>query len=77
MADLIFATIPLGLRNLSLATVDILAIQATIICSVMAIATHYRWAAVGQVPYFIWVSIVTVLQLSIMGVNWGSCESNP
>jgi benzodiazapine receptor len=31
----------------------------------------YRWLAVVQVPYFAWVSIATVLQLSITVMNWG------
>jgi len=30
---------------------------------------RYRWVAVAQVPYFIWVSIATVLQLSITWMN--------
>ena len=29
------------------------------------------WVAVAQVPYFLWVSIATVLQLSITWMNWG------
>ena len=32
---------------------------------------HYRWAAAAQVPYFVWVSIATVLQLSITWMNRG------
>ena len=31
---------------------------------------HYKWVAVAQVPYFIWVSIASVLQLSITLWNW-------
>jgi len=31
----------------------------------LAIWPHYRWVAAAPVPYFIWVSIATVLQLSI------------
>jgi tryptophan-rich sensory protein len=31
---------------------------------------HYRWIAVAQVPYFVWVSIASVLQLSITWMNW-------
>ena len=29
------------------------------------------WALVAQVPYFVWVSLATVLQLSITAMNWG------
>jgi len=36
----------------------------------VAIWRHYRWVAVAQVPYFIWVSLATVLQMSITRMNW-------
>lgn len=32
---------------------------------------YYRWVAVAQVPYLIWVSLATILQLSITWMNWG------
>jgi tryptophan-rich sensory protein len=31
----------------------------------------YKWVAALRVPYFVWVSIATVLQLSITAMNWG------
>jgi translocator protein len=71
VANLIFTPIQFGLRNLPLASVDILVVWATIIWMMVAIWKHYRWVAVAQVPYFVWVSIATVLQLSITGMNWG------
>ena len=70
-ANLIFTTIQFGLRNLPLASVDILVVWSTIIWMMVAIWPHYRWVAVAQVPYLVWVSIATVLQLSITGMNWG------
>ena len=30
----------------------------------------YRWVAVAQGPYFVWVSIATTIQLSITAMNW-------
>ena len=69
-ANLIFTTIQFGLRNLPLASVDILVVWSTIIWMMVAIWPHYRWVAVAQVPYLVWVSIATVLQLSITGMNW-------
>jgi tryptophan-rich sensory protein len=36
---------------------------------VIAVCWHYRWVAVAQVPYFVWVSIATVIQLSITWMN--------
>ena len=32
---------------------------------------HAKWVGVAQAPYFVWVSIATVLQLSITAMNWG------
>lgn len=71
VANLIFTPIQFGLRNLPLAALDILIVWATIIWTMLAIWKHYRWVAVTQVPYFVWVSIATVLQLSITAWNWG------
>ena len=71
VANLIFTPIQFGMRNLPLASVDILIVWSTIIWMMIAVWRHYRWVAVAQVPYFVWVSLATVLQLSITTMNWG------
>ena len=71
LANLIFTPIQFGMRNLPLASVDILVVWGTIIWSMAAIWKHHRWVAVAQIPYLVWVSIATVLQLSITAMNWG------
>ena len=71
VANLAFTPIQFGLRNLPLATADILIVWGTILWMMAAIWRRYRWVAVAQVPYLIWVSIATVLQLSITWMNWG------
>ncbi len=71
VANLIFTPIQFGLRNLPLASADILVVWATIIWMIVAVWPYYRWIAVAQVPYFIWVSLATILQLSITWMNWG------
>lgn len=70
VANLIFTPIQFGLRNLPLASVDILIVLGTIIWMIEAIWKHYRWVALAQVPYLIWVATATVLQLSITAMNW-------
>ncbi len=70
VANLIFTPIQFGLRDLPLASVDILVVWGTIIWAVIAVWKHYRWVAVVQVPYFVWVSLATILQLSITVMNW-------
>ena len=70
VANLIFTTIQFGLRNLPLASVDILVVWSTIIWMTVAIWPCYKLVAVAQLPYLLWVSIATVLQLSITVMNW-------
>jgi tryptophan-rich sensory protein len=71
VVNLIFMPILFGLRNLPLAFLDILIVWGTILGMIIAVWKHFRWVAVAQVPYLIWVSIATVLQLSITWMNWG------
>ena len=69
VANLMFTPIQFGLRNLPLASLDIVVVWGTLVWMMVAIWRHYRWVAVAQMPYFIWVSIATVLQLAITGMN--------
>lgn len=71
-ANLAFTPIQFGLRNLPLASLDILVVLATIVWLMMAIWPHYKSISLAQVPYLVWVSIATVLQLAITWVNWVS-----
>lgn len=71
VANLIFTPMQFGLRNLPLASVDILLVLGTIVWMILAIWPHYRWVAFAQVPYLLWVATATYLQLSITTMNWG------
>jgi translocator protein len=70
VANLIFTPIQFGLRNLPLASVDIMVVWTTIIGAMIVVWPYYKWVAVAQVPCLIWVSLATVLQLSITWMNW-------
>ena len=70
VANLLFTPIEFGLRNLTLATVDILIVWTTIIWSVLAVKRYYAWVAWAQLPYFVWVSIATTVQIAITAMNW-------
>ena len=70
VANLIFTPIQFGLRSLPLASLDILVVWGTILWMIVAVWRHDRWVAFAQVPYLVWVSIATALQLSITGMNW-------
>ncbi|MFO0818653.1 MAG: TspO/MBR family protein [Pirellulales bacterium] len=68
-ANLVFTPIQFGLRNLPLAAVDIVIVWATILWMMLAIRKRYPWIAVAQAPYFVWVSLATILQLCITWWN--------
>ena len=70
VAILLFMPIFAGLRSVPLAATDILIVGATLVWRVVAVWPHSHYVAVAQLPYFVWVSIATVLQLSIKAVNW-------
>jgi translocator protein len=71
IANLIFIPIQFGLRNLPLASADILIVWGTIVWCIVAVWRHHRWVALAQFPYLLWVSIATFLQLSITLMNPG------
>ncbi len=69
IANLLFTPIQFGLRNLTLASLDILIVWVTILWMMAVIWKHARWIALAQIPYLIWVSLATILQLSILAWN--------
>jgi tryptophan-rich sensory protein len=69
VANLVFTPIQFGLRSLPLASVDIVIVWGSILWMIAAIWSRHRWVAIAQVPYLVWVSIATVLQLSITVMN--------
>lgn len=64
-----FTWFQFGLKNNWLASVDILLVLATIIWAMVAIFPHSRILAYAQIPYLLWVSFATVLQLTITYLN--------
>jgi translocator protein len=69
VANLAFTPIQFGLRNLPLASLDILLVWGSILWMIAAIRKHSLWVAVAQFPYLVWVSIATCLQLAITWMN--------
>lgn len=64
-----FTPIQFGLKNNYLASVDIVLVLITIIWSMVAIYPHLRWVTYIQIPYLLWVSFATVLQITITSLN--------
>lgn len=64
-----FTPLQFGLKNNLLASIDILLILGTLIWAMIAIYPHIRWVAYIQIPYLLWVSFASVLQLTITYLN--------
>jgi tryptophan-rich sensory protein len=66
-----FAYTPLqfGLKNNIFASIDILLVLLTIIWAFIIIWPRMRWVAYINIPYLVWVSFATVLQLTITFLN--------
>lgn len=64
-----FTPLQFGLQNNLLAAVDILLVLGTILWAMIAIYPYARWIAYIQIPYLVWVSFATVLQLTITYLN--------
>lgn len=64
-----FTYFQFGLQNNFLAAVDILLVLGTLIWAMIAIYPHAHWITYIQIPYLLWVSFATVLQLTITFLN--------
>jgi tryptophan-rich sensory protein len=65
-----FTPIQFGLRNLPLATADILVVLVTIVAWMALVwRPGSIWIAAVLAPYLVWVSTATVLQISITLAN--------
>jgi len=64
-----FTPIQFGLKNNYLAVIDILLILVTLIWAIVAIYPFANWIAYIQIPYLLWVSFATILQLTVTYLN--------
>ncbi|MFA6257396.1 MAG: TspO/MBR family protein [Candidatus Paceibacterota bacterium] len=64
-----FTPLQFGLQNNFLAAVDILFVLGTLIWAMIAIYPHAKWITYIQIPYLVWVSFATILQLTITFLN--------
>ncbi len=65
----LFTWIQFGLKNLPLAGLDILLVLGTLVWAMFAIFPYAKWITWIQIPYLLWVSFATVLQLTITYLN--------
>lgn len=64
-----FTYFQFDLKNNTLAAIDILLVLGTLIWAMIAVFPHARWITYIQIPYLLWVSFATVLQLTITFIN--------
>ncbi len=67
--NFVFTTLQFGLKNNFLAAIDILLVLGTLVWAMSTIYRHARWITYIQIPYLLWVSFATILQLSITYLN--------
>ena len=68
--NFIFTPIQFGLKNNLLAAADILLVLTTLVWSMVSIYSYVSWIYYLQIPYLIWVSFATVLQLTVTYLNF-------
>ncbi|MBI5126599.1 MAG: tryptophan-rich sensory protein [Candidatus Taylorbacteria bacterium] len=70
--NFLFTPLQFGLKNNLLSAIDILLVLGTLIWSLWAIwhtTADVRWVVYVNIPYLLWVSFATVLQLTITYLN--------
>ncbi|MBP7006475.1 MAG: tryptophan-rich sensory protein [Rickettsiaceae bacterium] len=65
-----FTPLQFGLKNNLLASIDIVLVLTTLVWAMIAIYPHMKWVTYINIPYLLWVSFATFLQLTITFLNW-------
>ncbi len=69
LSNLLFTPIQFGLQNNLLAAIDIVLVLITLLWFQVVIYKHHKWVAIVNIPYLLWVSFATVLQITITIFN--------
>lgn len=67
--NFIFTPIQFGLKNNTLASFDIILILTSLVWVIFTIYPIYKWVAIINIPYLLWVIIATTLQLTVTYLN--------
>lgn len=67
--NILFTTIQFGLQNNVLAAVDIVLVLGTLIWGMKVVYSKAKWVTYINIPYLLWVSFATVLQITITVLN--------
>ncbi len=67
--NFIFSPIQFNLKSNIFAAIDIILVLTTLIWAMVAIYPYEKWVTYMQIPYILWVSFATVLQLTVTYLN--------
>lgn len=67
--NLAFTPLQFGLKNNFLAMVDIILVLITLIWFLISIFPYAKWVTYINIPYLLWVSFATFLQITITYLN--------
>ena len=65
-----FTPLQFGLQNNLLAAIDIILVLSTLMWVMTVIWSRLRWVFWLNIPYLAWVTLATVLQLTVTYLNW-------
>lgn len=68
-ANLAFTPILFGLKNIPLATIDIIIVWITIVWTIKGSWSYSKTISILQIPYLLWVSTAGIIQISIFLSN--------
>lgn len=71
-ANFAFTPLQFGLQNNFLAAIDVVLVLGTLIWALAAVwraAPRLRWVVYVNIPYLLWVSFATALQLTVTYLN--------
>ena len=75
--NIAFTPIQFRLKNMGLATLDILLVFITLAWAMIAIRSYAPWVSIVNIPYLAWVSFASVLQITITAMNWIDSAEEP
>lgn len=69
VSNLAFTPLQFGLRSNALALVDIVIVLVSLIWLMRGLWPQMKWGTYALIPYLLWVSFATVLQISVTVLN--------
>lgn len=68
--NIAFTPVQFWLQNNLLAAIDVVLVLATLLWGMIVVYRYARWISLINIPYLLWVSFATILQITITYLNW-------